>query len=84
MGWTSTADPLENVHRAMYFTSKEAAIEFVERNGWNYEVEELAERDKSRPKRYTGYGDNFSVRRKGIPMGGLRSEAQPAPSKRKK
>jgi hypothetical protein len=29
IGWTSTADPLENVARQLYFTSKEEAIAFA-------------------------------------------------------
>eukprot|EP00887_Chlorella_sp_A99_P003626 scaffold7.g3626.t1 len=64
MGWTSTADALEN----------EAAIAFAEKNGWSFEVEEPHLRSRARPRRYLGYGDNFSVKRKGLPQGGLRSE----------
>jgi NADH dehydrogenase (ubiquinone) Fe-S protein 4 len=29
IGWTSTADPLENVARQLYFQSKEEAIAFA-------------------------------------------------------
>lgn len=36
MGWTSTADPLSQTK--LTFTSKEAAVDFAERNGWSYEV----------------------------------------------
>lgn len=74
MGWTSTADPLENVHRPLYFDSKEAAVAFAEKNGWGYEIEDPNPRTHIRPKRFIGYGDNFSVKRKGLPSGGLRSE----------
>jgi NADH dehydrogenase (ubiquinone) Fe-S protein 4 len=74
MGWTSTADPMENVHRQLYFDSKEAAVAFAEKNGWKYDVEDVVPRDNSRPKRFIGYGDNYSVKRKGVPKGGLRSE----------
>ncbi|KAL4855981.1 NADH dehydrogenase [ubiquinone] iron-sulfur protein 4 [Chlorella vulgaris] len=76
IGWTSTGDALENVARQLYFGSKEEAIAFAEKNGWSYEVQEYHEASKARPKRYVGYGDNFSVKRKGIPAGGLRSEQQ--------
>jgi hypothetical protein len=36
MGWTSTADPMSNVQ--LDFDSREDAIAFAERNGWDYEV----------------------------------------------
>lgn len=29
MGWTSTADPLENVGRQLYFSSKEEAVTYA-------------------------------------------------------
>lgn len=74
IGWTSTADPLENVARQLYFPTKEDAIAFAEKNGWSYEVEEYHKPNNQRPKRFQGYGDNFSVKRKGLPTGGLRSE----------
>jgi NADH dehydrogenase (ubiquinone) Fe-S protein 4 len=64
IGWTSTGDALENVGRPLYFSSKEAAVRFAERNGWGYEVEEPQIRSRARPKRFGGYGDNFSVTRK--------------------
>lgn len=76
IGWTSTADTLDNVARQMYFASKEDAIAFAEKNGWSYEVQEYHNPTTTRPKRYQGYGDNFSVKRKGLPTGGLRSEQQ--------
>ena len=44
------------------------------KHGWEYEVEEPNQRSRARPKRYVGYGDNYSVKRKGLPVGGLRSE----------
>lgn len=35
MGWTSTADPLSYVgDHALNFDSKEAAIEFCKKHGW--------------------------------------------------
>lgn len=74
IGWTSTADPLDNVARQLYFPSKEDAIAFAEKQGWDYEVAEYHNPTTQRPKRFVGYGDNFSVKRKGLPAGGLRSE----------
>ncbi|GCC32378.1 hypothetical protein chiPu_0010839 [Chiloscyllium punctatum] len=54
MGWASTADPLSNID--ISFTTKEDAIAFVEKNGWNYEVEEK----KVKVPRPKSYGANFS------------------------
>ena len=34
MGWGSTADPLSNVDGWMNFKTKEAAIDFANRQGW--------------------------------------------------
>jgi NADH dehydrogenase (ubiquinone) Fe-S protein 4 len=70
MGWTSTADPLENVAAigAMTFYSKEEAVAFCERQGWS--VAEADDPNLPRPdrqRRFAGYGDNFSTRRKGVP-----------------
>merc|ERR1712018_175274 len=42
MGWASSGDPLSNM--LVDFASKEEAIAFVEKNGWNYFVEEAAEK----------------------------------------
>lgn len=39
MGWTSTGDPYANVgDAALSFDSKEAAVEFAKRHGWEYTV----------------------------------------------
>ncbi|XP_028399061.1 NADH dehydrogenase [ubiquinone] iron-sulfur protein 4, mitochondrial-like [Dendronephthya gigantea] len=54
MGWASSADPLSNM--VVEFGSKEEAINYVERQGWDYEVEEKKE-PKTREK---SYGANFS------------------------
>lgn len=61
MGWTSTADPLENTFRSgkVQFYTKEQAIEFCEKHGWRYEVLGYNDRHKDRPKRFSTYGDNF-------------------------
>lgn len=75
MGWTSTADPYENVGRAgMSFDSREAAAAFCDKHGWTYVVKEGFPSARLRPARFNQYGDNFSVKRKGIPDGGLVSE----------
>ena len=37
MGWASSADPLSNME--VEFASKEDAVKFVEKNGWDYWVE---------------------------------------------
>lgn len=77
MGWTSTADELDHVGRsAMQFWTKEACIDFCQRHGWEYEVIEPNQRSKIRSKRFSSYGDNFSTRRGGVPVGGLKSETQ--------
>lgn len=77
MGWTSTSDPWENVNRSLLtFQTKEAAVAFAEKKGWQVEVAEPNYRAKQRPRRYPGYGDNFSTKRKGLPVGGLKSEHQ--------
>ncbi|KAG1668954.1 hypothetical protein FOA52_000998 [Chlamydomonas sp. UWO 241] len=68
MGWTSTADPLENVGRAsLFFYTKEEAMAFCEKHGWEFTVDMPAEKSNLRQKRFNAYGDNFSTRRKGIP-----------------
>ncbi|CAN8061854.1 unnamed protein product [Agarophyton chilense] len=41
MGWTSTGDPLSNM--GMSFPSKEAAIHYAERNGYEFVTAEPAE-----------------------------------------
>lgn len=76
MGWTSTADCSETVTRQMYFATKEDAIAFAKKYGWEYTVEEPAVVPKNRPKTFPGYGSNFDVKRMkgGTPIGGLRSE----------
>ncbi|KAG9488249.1 NADH dehydrogenase [ubiquinone] iron-sulfur protein 4, mitochondrial [Eleutherodactylus coqui] len=58
MGWASTADPLSNM--VLSFTSKEDAIDFAEKNGWSYELDE---RRIPKPKSKS-YGANFSWNRR--------------------
>nr|KAG5693144.1 hypothetical protein BaRGS_025503 [Batillaria attramentaria] len=54
MGWTSTGDPLSNME--VTFSTKEDAMAFCEKNGWDFFIEE--------PKKPTfkkkSYGANFS------------------------
>eukprot|EP00882_Tetradesmus_deserticola_P003853 GHRQ01004077.1.p1 GENE.GHRQ01004077.1~~GHRQ01004077.1.p1 ORF type:complete len:194 (+),score=76.85 GHRQ01004077.1:195-776(+) len=83
MGWTSTADPLENVSRsALQFYTKEEAVEFARKHGWEGTVEDPQQRNPIRQTRFAGYGDNFSVKRAGIPdlstLPSNRTAAKPA------
>jgi ETC complex I subunit conserved region len=60
IGWTSTGDPMEHVARsALNFRSKEEAVAFAEKQGFNPVVREPQRRRPDRLKRYAGYGDNF-------------------------
>jgi len=54
MGWASNADPLSNM--LVEFASKEEAVEFVEKNGWDYWVED----PKERSPKAKSYALNFS------------------------
>ena len=75
MGWTSTADPRENVGRmTLAFDSKESAVRFAESKGWGYTVREPQLSPRIRTKRFADYGANFSTARAGLPVGGLISE----------
>jgi len=56
MGWGSNADPLSNISVAMSFKTKDAAVAFVERQGWSCFVDEVPEK-RLGPK---VYGKNFS------------------------
>mmetsp|Transcript_21042 Transcript_21042/g.62964 ORF Transcript_21042/g.62964 Transcript_21042/m.62964 type:complete len:204 (-) Transcript_21042:106-717(-) len=68
MGWTSTADPLENVGRAaLFFYTKEEAMAFADKHGWKFTVDEPNLPKTTRQKRFNSYGDNFSTKRKGLP-----------------
>ena len=56
MGWTSSADMNSQVR--LRFATKEAAIEYAERQGIPYVVEEAKPREPNvRPR---GYGGNFA------------------------
>ena len=58
----------------MSFDSAEAARAFCEKHGWRYTIKEGLPSARLRPARFNQYGDNFSVKRKGYPEGGLVSE----------
>ncbi len=62
------------------FASKEDAIEYCVKHGWEYAVHESVAATgmdmttpAARPQQYKTYGDTFSVRRHGLPVGGLPS-----------
>jgi hypothetical protein len=55
MGWASAADTLGELADRMRFPTKEDAISFATRQGWDYILEEHAER-RIRPRNYL---DNF-------------------------
>jgi len=57
MGWGSSADPMSNVAGWLKFKTKEDAIAFCHRAGWN--ISEVNEPNVAAPVRRT-YGDNFS------------------------
>lgn len=78
MGWTSTGDAsAHQFNSTMYFDSKEAAMAFCDKHGWEFDVQEPQLMGKGastipgagkagvRPK---SYGDNFSSARKGFPI----------------
>jgi len=59
MGWTSTADPLSSVgDAAMSFESKEDAVHFAKKYGWEYQVIE----PKEAKEKVKAYADNFKWR----------------------
>lgn len=53
MGWISSGDTLNQVR--LRFETKEEAIAFAERKGWNYTVQDAGPR-RVRPRNYS---DNF-------------------------
>merc|ERR1712198_449566 len=54
MGWSSTGDPLSNVQ--LSFGTRETAIEFCEKNGWEWVTVE----PPVKPPRGKSYASNFS------------------------
>ncbi|KAH7425064.1 hypothetical protein KP509_11G038100 [Ceratopteris richardii] len=59
MGWTSTGDPYANLgDTALTFDTKESAIQFVTKYGWDYMIKE-----PHRPIiKAKAYADNFKYR----------------------
>lgn len=53
---------------ALHFYNKEQAADYCRTQGWDYEVQEPNEPTTVRQKRFAGYGDNFTVKRAGIPI----------------
>ncbi|KAL2610058.1 hypothetical protein R1flu_028631 [Riccia fluitans] len=59
MGWTSTGDPYHAVgEAALSFDTKDAAIEFAKKYGWQYAIRE----PKQMIQRTKAYADNFKWR----------------------
>ncbi|KAG8326201.1 NADH dehydrogenase Fe-S protein subunit 4 ndufs4 [Homalodisca vitripennis] len=54
MGWASTGDPLSNM--SIQFRSKDDAIDFCEKNGWQW----FLEAEKEVKPKVKSYGFNFS------------------------
>merc|ERR1711983_105321 len=54
MGWASSADPVSNI--LLDFATKEDAIAFAERHGWDYELED----PKERAPKAKSYALNFA------------------------
>ncbi|XP_066259589.1 NADH dehydrogenase [ubiquinone] iron-sulfur protein 4, mitochondrial [Euwallacea similis] len=50
MGWSSTGDPLSNMK--VQFSTKEDAIEYCEKNGWDWYVQESKLEKQFKPKSY--------------------------------
>lgn len=58
MGWTSSADPLENVGRAsLFFYTKEEAMAFCDKHGWEHTVDMPNVRSNTRQKRFNAYSE---------------------------
>ncbi|RWS18037.1 NADH dehydrogenase [ubiquinone] iron-sulfur protein 4-like protein [Dinothrombium tinctorium] len=57
MGWTSSGDSLSNIDGWLRFKTKEDAMHFCEKNGWQYSVEEPEVTKRPIKK---SYADNFS------------------------
>eukprot|EP00184_Porphyridium_aerugineum_P007886 CAMPEP_0184692536 /NCGR_PEP_ID=MMETSP0313-20130426/980_1 /TAXON_ID=2792 /ORGANISM="Porphyridium aerugineum, Strain SAG 1380-2" /LENGTH=151 /DNA_ID=CAMNT_0027150373 /DNA_START=245 /DNA_END=703 /DNA_ORIENTATION=+ len=56
MGWTSTADPVSNLK--LQFPSKEEAIDYAKKYGYDYVVEE-PEEPKENVRKFTPYGKSM-------------------------
>ncbi|PNW72121.1 hypothetical protein CHLRE_16g681700v5 [Chlamydomonas reinhardtii] len=67
IGWTSSADTKHQAAVNFQFYTAEEAIAFCERQGWEYEIQVPQIPRDTRSRRYAAYGDNFSIKRHGIP-----------------
>ncbi|GLC42660.1 ndufs4 NADH dehydrogenase Fe-S protein subunit [Pleodorina starrii] len=67
MGWTSTPDTKHQAAVALQFYTAEEAIAFCDRQGWDFEVEQPHLPREGRGRRWATYGDNFSIKRHGLP-----------------
>lgn len=72
MGWGSTADPYSNTTSWLNFKTKEQAIQFAERQGWEvsfgqylsecsirFQIEYVQE-SRRKKLEFRNYGDNFA------------------------
>lgn len=58
MGWTSNSDSMGDVdNAALWFHTREQAMAFAQKHGWEYEVLEPHQRRFERQKRFKGYGE---------------------------
>ena len=61
MGWTGSDDTASQVR--MTFPSKEAAVDYAEKNGLAYQVQEA--KSRAHVIKPGGYGGNFAHNRRG-------------------
>lgn len=59
MGWVSSNDTLSELRRRLRFSTRDEALSFAYRNGWEVSVEEPSER-RIIPRNYL---DNFRIKR---------------------
>jgi len=59
MGWVSANDTMSELRRCLRFATREEALSFAYRNGWDVTVEEPSER-RVIPRNYL---DNFRIKR---------------------
>jgi NADH dehydrogenase (ubiquinone) Fe-S protein 4 len=67
MGWASSGDMASTTGQmALNFTSKDAALAFANKHGWEVELTEPKKMVTGR--RAKAYADRFSFKRKGLPI----------------
>ena len=59
MGWTSTRDTATQIYK-LYFDTKEQAVEYCMRQGFEFDVGEIVHKKKFKPK---AYADNYSFKK---------------------